>query len=296
MWVLRRATGRRLWQREWDDDLPPEVQFDPNASDATRAALGAIAAANAADPTAGRASEVPTPTVTMRRGTRPILANTTRTIVASPTPVRDLRRRAQAHRKRTGLMSRRRAVLGSLAIVLFVAVAAVGASLLPWGQQGQALGSAGQARITPAALASQVAALPSRASESPTPSPTLTEELASPSFEPSASPVVTPGPTARPTPRLTPRPTARPTATPAPTPAPTPTSKPSPTPTAKPKPTSTPTLPPAVAFSWVVSGKIVTFTNHSTGTGLTTCGTSVTGGPQSRKTRFMAIRAPVRTS
>ena len=49
MWTLRRITGRRLGERPWDDELDGELPLDPNASDPTRAALGAIAAASAAN-------------------------------------------------------------------------------------------------------------------------------------------------------------------------------------------------------------------------------------------------------
>jgi len=158
MWALRKATGRRLWERPWDDELPVDHAMDPDASDATRAALGAIAAANAADPTLGRARVVPTRYVASRHRRREI--------VASPTPVLDLRRRSQAHRKRRAGWGRRFAAIGSVAAVLIVAVVALGVLVLPREPQGQVLGATGRPQ------SSQTAVVPSYgASSSPGASP-----------------------------------------------------------------------------------------------------------------------------
>jgi hypothetical protein len=212
MWALRRITGRRLWERPWDDEVADEVEFDATSSDPTRAALGAIARANAADPTLGPAKVAPTRYVAARHRKREI--------VVSPTPVLDLRRRteAHAHPKRSAGWPVRFAAFGSVMTILMVA--AIAFALV-------ALQSRPGASSTPrpAESAQQVAVAPSQATPLPSATPEPSESSA-PSPSPSAAPT--------PTPKVTPRPTARPT--PVPTPAPTP--KPTPTPTPK------PTLPP----------------------------------------------------
>jgi len=138
MWVLRRITGRRLWERPWDDELTDDPPLDPSSPDSTRVALGAIAAANAADPSLARRPAAPTRYVASRHRKREI--------VASQTPVMDLRRRQQAQRQRTGPASRRRrlASLGLVAAVLVLVAVALGMRPLPPGPGGQVLASTGR--------------------------------------------------------------------------------------------------------------------------------------------------------
>jgi len=249
MWVLRRITGRRLWERPWDEEIDDPAS-NPHASDATRAALGAIEAASGADPTLAPhpippSHARPTGYIASRRRTQ---AHPIRPGMASPTPVRDLRRRQQARRRGFLGWAPQLAALGSSVVVLIVVVVALGSSI----PGGDVLGSTGRPSAT-SGLGSQVAVVPSHATES------------SRASGPVASPKATPKP-ARATPKPTPRPTVRPIATPAPTPVPTP--KPTPRPT--PKPTAKPTpLPPAVDFTFVVSGMTATFTDASSGSGLT---------------------------
>jgi hypothetical protein len=275
MWTLRRITGRRLGERAWDDELDDELQPDPNASEPTRAALGAIAAASAAgaanvvsasrpafapaasavapSPVApvarpGAAASIARPAyVAQRRRTkgRPVRAGS----MISPTPVLDLRRRQEASaRRRPSPWPRRIAAFATIAAMVIVAVVAiVGLGALQAGvPQGQVLAATGRPQLSPPA--SQLAIAVGGVAPSDDPA----------EAEPSdAARTTTPAPTAKAV--ATPRPTIRPT--PAPTAAPT--RKPSPKPTAQP----TPSLPPAplVSFSFDVSGAIVTFTNTSTG-------------------------------
>jgi hypothetical protein len=221
MWALRRMTGRRLRERDGKiRDLP----VDSGASDATRAALGAIAVANAANPSVGTARAAP---IASRR--------VTSTIGVSPTPVHDLRRRQLAHARKTGRPTavvpvfirggRRRdqarlkrilgwaprfAVMGSLAAVLAVAIIALSVVVLPRGPQGEVLDSTGRPKLTP--QSSQVALAASAAASSSVKLPTATRK-------PTATPRPTPRPTVAPTPVPTPRPTPKP---PKPTPTPPP--------------------------------------------------------------------------
>jgi hypothetical protein len=276
MWTLRRITGRRLGERAWDDELDGELQLDPNASEPTRAALGAIAAASAAgaanvvsasrpafapaasavapSPVApvarpGAAASIARPAyVAQRRRTkgRPVRAGS----MISPTPVLDLRRRQEASaRRRPSPWPRRIAAFATIAAMVIVAVVAiVGLGALQAGvPQGQVLAATGRPQLSPSASQLAIAVSGVAPSDEPT---DATESSG-------AAPTATPAATSKAI--ATPRPTIRPT--PAPTPAPT--RKPSPKPTAQP----TPSLPPAplVSFSFDVSGAIVTFTNTSTG-------------------------------
>jgi hypothetical protein len=191
MWALRRITGRRLWERPRDDRAPGDLPLDSNASDATRAALGAIAAANAANPSIGTARAAP---IASRR--------VSSTIGVSPTPVHDLRRRQLAHARKTGRPTpvvpvvvrggRRRdqarrkrilgwaprfAAMGFLAAVLAVAIIALGVVVLPRGPQGEVLDSTGRPRLTPqssqiAVVANSFALSPSVKLPTPTKNPT----------------------------------------------------------------------------------------------------------------------------
>jgi hypothetical protein len=291
MWVLRRATGRSFGQRPADDEVDeidairPAVG-DPHSWDATRAALAAIAAANAADgaieptyrapapstyagsATAQSAPPRPAPAfvLTPRRPamTQPVRSST----MLSPTPVLDLRRRLaaqqagqQAPPRQRRRWRRRLVAFGSLAAVLALAVGALAFALQPGGPISRALNTIGQ---------------PPAASPSPSPSPLIAVEpsLAPASGEPVAAsaqasiepattlPADTPLPTSKATVRPTARPTAPPTPIATPPPTPRPTTKPTPKPTATPKPT------PHASFVFVVSGTAVTFTDTSTGTGL----------------------------
>jgi hypothetical protein len=291
MWVLRRATGRSFGQRPADDEVDeidairPAVG-DPHSWDATRAALAAIAAANAADgaiePTypapapsayAGSApaqSPGPRPApafvLTPRRPamTQPVRSST----MLSPTPVLDLRRRLaaqqagqQARPRKRRRWRRRLVAFGSLAAVLALAVGALAFALQPGGPISRALNTIGQPTPTPTS-ASPSPLIAVEASLAP-----ASEEPAPASAQASIEPATTlPADTPLPTSKATARPTARPTAqsTPVATPVPTP------RPTAKPTPKPTATLPPApvAKFSFVQIGNDVTFTNRSTGTGL----------------------------
>ncbi len=188
MWALRRITGRRLSERPWDDEVQGDLPLDSNASDATRAALGAIAAANAANPSIGTARAAP---IASRR--------VSSTIGVSPTPVHDLRRRQLAHARQTGRptpvvpvfvrggrrrdQARRKGILGraprfaamgSVAAVLAVAIIALSVVVLPRGPQGEVLDSTGRPNQTPqssqiAVAASSTVAAAASPSAAPTP-------------------------------------------------------------------------------------------------------------------------------
>jgi hypothetical protein len=273
MWTLRRITGRRLGERAWEDELDGELQLDPNASEPTRAALGAIAAATAANvvsasrpafaPAANAvapsavapivrprvAAEIARPAyVAQRRRTkgRPVRAGS----MMSATPVLDLRRRqeASARPRRSPWPRRMAAVAAVAAIILVAAVAIVGlGAFQSRAPQGQVLAATGRPQLSPPA--SQLAIAGGGVAPSDEPGNATEPSKAALASTPLATAKVA----------TTPRPTIRPT--PAPTPAPT--RKPSPKPTVQP----TPTLPPAplVSFSYDVSGATVAFTNTSTG-------------------------------
>jgi hypothetical protein len=225
MWALRRITGRRLWERPLDGEVPDDLPIDSNASDATRAALGAVAAATAANPSIGSARAAP---IAPRRASS--------TIAVSPTPVHDLRRRQLAHARKTGRKTavvpvfvrsgRRRdqaprksilawaprvAAMGSFAAVLAVAIIALSVVVLPRGPQGEVLDSTGrpQSQIAVAASSSASAAAASSSVKLPTPTRKLTatpRPTARATLAP--TPVPTPKPTPRPTPTLPPPPVA----------------------------------------------------------------------------------------
>lgn len=247
MWALRRVTGRRLWERSSDDENRDDLPVESGASDGTRAALGAIAAANAASPSVAIARPAP---IASRR--------VTSTFKVSPTPVHDLRRRQLAESHRTGMPTsvvpvivrrgRRRdqarrkrtigwaprfAAMGSVAAVMAVAIIVLGVVVLPRGSQGEVLDSTGRPNQT---AQSQIAVA----------SPSASGAMASAFLK-------LPTPTAKPT--ATPRPTAR--ATPGPTPVP--------TPRPTPKPTPTPTPPPPPIASITCSSVGLTVTCNGTG-------------------------------
>jgi hypothetical protein len=166
MWTLRRVTGRRLGERPWVDEIDGEQLLDPNAADATRAALGAIAAANAAHPTLGpargaMARDVPVPNASARAA--PPRAAPARSVaprrrtkahpvrsgsMTSPTPVLDLRRRQEARaRPRRSPWWPRSTALG-LAVVLIVAVVAIGIALQATRPQGRVLAATGRPQLS----------------------------------------------------------------------------------------------------------------------------------------------------
>jgi hypothetical protein len=135
MWALRRITGRRLWERPWDDEQPDQIEFDAGFSDPTRAALGAMARANAADSMPGPTKVVPARYVAARHRKREI--------VASPTPVLDLRRRTEAQQRR----SRRlpwRAIVVSAGAVLIVGAIIIGLSIGRGALTGAVLSATGR--------------------------------------------------------------------------------------------------------------------------------------------------------
>ena len=165
MWTLRRITGRRLGERAWDDEPDGDMQLDPNAADPTRAALGAIAAANATSSVStSRPAFAPAPSSTAPSGpapsapplsaaavTAPARTGTAPTAAAriarpayvaqrrrtkgrpvrassmmSPTPVLDMRRRQEASaRRRPSPWPRRIAALAAVAAVIVVAAVAI---------------------------------------------------------------------------------------------------------------------------------------------------------------------------
>lgn len=159
MWALRRVTGRRLWERPWDDELANDAGLDPNANDPSRAAVGATAAANAAvkapDPALARRPVAPARYVAARHRKREI--------VASPTPVLDLRRRIQARRPAPVPRRRRVAGLGLVAAALLVVVVALGLLFLPRPPHGQVLDSTGRSQSSQVAIAPTVGATSSPA-------------------------------------------------------------------------------------------------------------------------------------
>jgi pyruvate/2-oxoglutarate dehydrogenase complex dihydrolipoamide acyltransferase (E2) component len=131
MWTLRRLSGRRLGQGDGDDELDDGLVIDPDAADATRAALGAAVAA------------------TSRRA--PSRAAVSAHMV-SATPVLDLRRRQQARlgRRRSPSM-RRLAAFAAIAAVLIVAIAvgaAIGAADRSPSPQGEVLAATGHPQLS----------------------------------------------------------------------------------------------------------------------------------------------------
>ena len=142
MWTLRRITGRRLGERVGDEDTDGGLQLDPNASDATRAALGAIAATNAA--TMARPTFTPVRTesvagVTPARMAPAYMArrratkgrSTRGSLMASATPVLDLRRRQEAlTRPRRSPWRHRIATLATIAAVVIAAAVAIAGLML----------------------------------------------------------------------------------------------------------------------------------------------------------------------
>jgi hypothetical protein len=190
------------------------MPFDPNASDATRAALGAVAAAS----------------------TRPSAMS----LAITATPVADLRRRQQRRlpppREPRVLGWLPLSVIAALVIAVVVAIMALDGFSLG-SPLGDVLGATSRPDASQFAVGSP-SAKPS-ATSSPTPSSAPTE----------GTTVQSPHPTPTTRPESTVQPTARPTATPVATPAPTPLATPAPTPkpTVKPTPSPTPPPPPPVA-------------------------------------------------
>ena len=164
MWTLRRITGRRLGARAWDDEIEADQQLDPNASDATRAAVDANAAIAANPPSAATAAN---PTIVPPRSAparvAPVRMPPTRDIairprararpgysasMLSPTPVLDLRRRQEAiARPRRSPWRRRFAALGIAAAVLIIAGVALGFAAQQRPPQGQVLAATGRPQM-----------------------------------------------------------------------------------------------------------------------------------------------------
>jgi len=161
---------------------------------------------------------------------------------SAATPISDstAEPRRRWHAAPSGATERRLAAVAAAAI-LAVAALALGAGLLAGEPGGKVLGETGRPALNVAgsASASDVAVQPSVGPLSSSPSPSAKTPVA----------------------------TVRPTATPNPTRTPTPAETRSPSPTSKPAPTPPPA--PVAGFSFVASGTTVTFTDESTGTGLT---------------------------
>lgn len=166
MWALRRLTGRRLGMPDEDGELDDDLVINPNAADATRAALGAVLAASASHPAAAplpaqpailrdafgaeRALDRVEPT--RRRNLAPGRGRASRAArsphMTSATPVLDLRRRQRAQvSRRRSRSARRLTALAAIAAVLIVAVAvgaAIGAADRSAGLQGEVLAATGR--------------------------------------------------------------------------------------------------------------------------------------------------------
>lgn len=223
MYVLRRVTGRRLWERPQNSET--------------------------AD--APRAVETGGPARTARLApTRVVVSRSPRALETGPAG-RPVKRAPHARRRRRAVvvLGSRVAAAGALAAALVVATGVLGTSVLPPGPQGEVLGETGR----PSALSGEPSHIALAPSVVPTATrtdrPTATRPLGpiDPTPTPTRLPTPTPAPTATPRPTITPAPT--PVATPTPTPAPTPTATPVPTPssTAIPTPAPTPTPPPPLA-------------------------------------------------
>jgi hypothetical protein len=248
MWALRRLTGRSLTEGpdEGDDDgvLPGRsgglgpTPLLPNRFVASAARLEALGVRPA-----GRVA-------------RP--ASTKRPVGVAP--VKGLTpRRQQAQPNRSLVLQRRLAAIAAILVVGAIALAVV---LATRGPQGEARGATGLPVLDepPNGAASQLGVQPSSDSASES----ISAEAPTRSLSPTPKAIVgAPRPTAKPTPRPTPKPTA------APTPRPLATSTPAPNPTPTPTPTPTPAPPaPVVGFTFAMSGTVVSFTDQSTGTGL----------------------------
>lgn len=248
MYVLRRLTGRRLWERPLGDEAE---------GGAGRAAEAAAAAG--APGAAGPARVAPT---------RHVVSRSSRSLsVGSPARAGDRLPHAHRRRRAAAVLGSRIAAAGALAAVLLVAAGVVGSSVLPPGPQGDVLGETGLPGSSPPGTS--VIALGPSVVPTPYPAPTDGPRPTRPlgPVEPTSTPTPAPTPTSRPTPRpaITPAPTPAPTPTSTPTPVPTPKATPTPTPAPTPTPTPTPTpLPLLVYFDWTADGTIRHFIDQST--------------------------------
>ena len=256
LWALRRLTGRPLGERPWDDEVRVDGSADFNTAAASRAVSRAIDEGNAADAALGPTQLTPTRYVVSRR--QPQAYPVEPTNPAAPVVLPEARRRDQARRRGIVGWSQRLAAVGSVAVVLLVAVVALGFGLLQRAPGGQVLDATGRPQVTPRAQTSATDLVFGQGSSSTTP----IESTASRSPERrSPAPTQLPIPSATPTPRATatarpttgrppnpsPVPIAPPTPSPiaTPSPSPPPTPNPSPPPTPNPSPTETPTPTPS---------------------------------------------------
>jgi outer membrane biosynthesis protein TonB len=246
MWALRRLTGRSLAEQIEKEDADGTAPGHPGvvgptpllpnrfvASAARLEALGVRPAGRVARP-----------------------ASTKRPVGVAP--VRGLTPRRQQAQPTGSLVLQRR--LAAIAAILVVGAIVLGVVFATRGPQGEVRGATGLPALNepPNGPGSQLGVQPSMDFASPS----IIAEAPTPTVSPTPKAIVaTPRPTAKPTPRPTPRPTV------APTPRPTPTSTAGPTPTPTPTPTPAPPAP-VVGFTFALSGTVVSFTDQSTGTGL----------------------------
>jgi len=241
MWALRRVTGRPLGART-GNVVGAAAGPQPRTANARTIPATAGGAGRTGPAPAASTPYVASAARLQALGIHPSrpAASQSAKAPSAATPISDstAEPRRRWHAAPSGATERRLAAIAAAAI-LAVAALALGAGLLAGEPGGKVLGETGRPALNVAsgASASDVAVQPSvaLASTSSSPSP-----LAS-----TATPPVTPKPTHTPTP--------------AQTRGPSPTSK------------AAPTAPPApiAGFSYVVSGTTVTFTDESTGTGLT---------------------------
>ena len=175
MWALRRMTGRRVWERRADHSPSATPGLDPNEADAMRAALGAAAAADVADPPPTQLGVPPRREVVsgrngpVRSGRRPMVASAA---MVSRTPVLDMRRRQEARTKRSPRASRL-ATIGSIAAIVAVAAIALSfaaGSIVP---PGPPTGSGARSTVAPTNSDAPGGPSASPSASSPTPSPSV---------------------------------------------------------------------------------------------------------------------------
>jgi outer membrane biosynthesis protein TonB len=233
MWALRRLTRRSLTEGPEEGDGDGVLPNRFVASAARLEALGVRPAGRVARPAWTK---------------RPV----------GVAPVKGLTSRQQQAQPTASLVLQRR--LAAIAAILVVGAIVLGVVFATRGPQGEVRGATGLPALNepPNGPASQLGVQPSMDFASPS----IIAEAPTPTVSPTPKAIVaTPRPTAKPTPRPTPRPTV------APTPRPTPTSTAGPTPTPTPTPTPAPPAP-VVGFTSALSGTVVSFTDQSTGTGL----------------------------
>jgi hypothetical protein len=242
MWALRRVIRRPVGART-DDVAAAAGAAQPWTANARIIAATAGGAGRTGPAPAASAPYVASAARLRALGIHPSrpAASQSAKAPSAPTPISgstaEPRRRWRS--APSGATERRLAAIAAAAI-LAVAALALGAGLLAGEPGGKVLGETGGPALNIASGASggDVAAQPSAALVSSSPS----AETPIASVRPSATPLVAPT-------------------------TPTPTQARSQSPTSKPNPTPPPA--PKAGFSFVVSGKSVRFTDESTGTGLT---------------------------